>query len=240
MKKLLTIVMPAYNEEKLIYDNLMTVIEETARYTDSFDIIVVNDGSRDDTKKEILRAKETDPRIHMISYKENRGKGYAVKRGVLRSDAKYTAFIDSDLELPAYQLEGYIKKIEEEDADIVIGSKMHKDSKIEYSLFRKLMSVVFYIMVKVLFRLDVKDTQTGIKLFRTESIKPVFEKAVIRHFSFDIEILAIAGHMGLKIVEMPVVLHREKRRERRSKITAKQIIIMIVDTFYTFFRLKKI
>ncbi len=240
MKKLLTIVMPAYNEEKLIYDNLMTVIGETEKYTDSFDIIVVNDGSRDETKAEIIRAKEDDPRIHMISYKENRGKGYAVKRGVLRSNAEYTAFLDSDLELPAYQLEDYIKKIREEDADIVIGSKMHKDSHIDYSPFRKLMSVVFYIMVKVLFRLDVKDTQTGIKLFKTQSIKPVFEKAVIRHFSFDIEILAIAGHMGLKIVEMPVVLLRDKSRQRRSKITAKQIVIMITDTFSTFFRLKKI
>ncbi len=229
-RKYLTVVMPAYNEENIIYDNLFTVVADIEGFAGNYEIIVVNDGSSDSTREEVLRARKENPRIKLISYKKNKGKGYAVRKGVLAADSEFTAFLDSDLDLPAYQLEGFLTKLKDSGADIAIGSKLHKSSNIEYSAARRLMSYVYYMMVKTLFRLNVKDTQTGLKLFRTDKIQPVFEKAVIDRFSFDIEILARANKAGLRIIELPVIIKPKRSSVRKSKISVRQILIMIIDT----------
>ena len=100
-RKYLTVVMPAYNEENIIYDNLFTVVADIERFAGNYEIIVVNDGSSDSTREEVLRARKENPRIKLISYKKNKGKGYAVRKGVLAADSEFTAFLDSDLDLPA-------------------------------------------------------------------------------------------------------------------------------------------
>jgi len=229
-KKYLSVVMPAYNEESIICDNLLQAADEISRFTNDFAIIAVNDGSSDSTKKEMLRARNMDRRIKVISYSKNRGKGYAVRKGMMYADSTYAAFLDSDLDLPPYQLENFLRKLIDENADIAIGSKLHKSSNIEYSPFRRLMSYVYYRMVKLLFSLNVKDTQTGLKVFRMEKAKSIFENATINRFSFDIEILAMAAKAGLKIIELPVVLRPKRSTQRRSKISVSQIFVMIHDT----------
>lgn len=243
MTKMLTVVMPAYNEEKIIYNNILETMRQVSGFTDSFDIIVVNDGSTDETKDEIIRAIHDDTaslrsltddpqrRIHLISYKKNRGKGYAVRRGLMAAGSEMAAFVDSDMDLPPRQLEGFIAEMKESGADIVIGSKMHRDSNIEYPFGRRIMSLGYYLLVKNLFRLSVKDTQTGIKLFRTAKIKPVLKKCRINRFSFDIEMLAFAAGSGMTIREMPIELSFRRSSERRSKISIRQILIMAADIF---------
>lgn len=226
----LTVVMPVYNEGERIYRNLIETVTQIEKFCPSFMIIAVNDGSIDESKQEIERASAADGRIKFISYDDNKGKGYAVRRGMLAAKSEYVAFLDSDLEIPPYLLEGYLRKAEEEDADVVIGSKMHKDSKIEYPFLRKVMSYGYYYFMKLLFGLKVKDTQTGIKLFRTTKAVPVLKAMRTSRFSFDIELLAISAKLNYKILEMPVVVNFSRNKANRSRIRIRSIFEMIRDS----------
>ena len=210
----LTIVMPCYNEGTRIYRNIIELATQVEKFCDNFRIIVVNDGSTDDTEQEIQRAKLADSRVGVISYPENRGKGFAVRRGMLSAKSEYVAFIDADLELPPHLLEGFLKEAGD-GADIVIGSKMHPDSQVEYPFMRKVMSTGYYWFLKALFGLKLKDTQTGIKLFRTASVQPILKVMRTSRFSFDIELLAIATKKGLVIKEMPVVVNFSRNKSDR-------------------------
>jgi len=225
----LTIVMPCYNEGTRIYRNIIELATQVEKFCDNFRIIVVNDGSTDDTEQEIQRAKLADSRVGVISYPENRGKGFAVRRGMLSAKSEYVAFIDADLELPPHLLEGFLKEAGD-GADIVIGSKMHPDSQVEYPFMRKVMSTGYYWFLKVLFGLKLKDTQTGIKLFRTASVQPILKVMRTSRFSFDIELLAIATKKGLVIKEMPVVVNFSRNKSDRSKIRFASIMEMIRDS----------
>lgn len=225
----LTVVMPCYNEGTRIYKNIMEILTQVERFCDSFRIIVVNDGSYDDTESEIRRAMEQDRRVGLISYEKNRGKGYAVRRGMMAAKSEYIAFLDADLELPPYLLEGFMKKADE-GVDVVIGSKMHPDSQVDYPFLREVTSIGYYCCMKVLFGMKIRDTQTGIKLFRTESIRPVLKLMRINGFSFDIELIAIALKMGLTIEEMPVVVNFSRNKSDKSKISFSSIYEMVRDS----------
>ncbi len=237
----LTVVMPAYNEESMIKDNLLKAASEISEFAEDYYIIAVDDGSRDNTKAEMEKAADINNRIKVISYSENRGKGYAVRRGMAASRAEFTAFVDSDLELPPSLLKGYLEAIEAENADVCIGSKLHKDSHIEYSILRKIMSYGYYFMLKLLFRLKLKDTQTGIKLFRTDCIKTVLTKLRSDRFSFDIEMLAVLAEYGFKIIERPVTMVKTRGEEgAKSKISIKQVFRMFGDTLVIKKRIKQL
>ncbi|MBR6403319.1 MAG: glycosyltransferase [Eubacterium sp.] len=234
----LTIVMPCYNEGERIYRNIIETITQVEKFCKSFRIIVVNDGSDDESDQEILRAMQQDKRVGRITYKPNRGKGYAVKRGMLAAKSEYVAFLDADLELPPHLLEDFLKVAEGEEKtgdskgfDIVIGSKMHPDSQVEYPALRKIMSLGYYWFLKILFGLKLKDTQTGIKLFKTDSIQPILKLMKTGRFSFDIEMLAIASKMGLRIKEMPVVVNFSRNKDNKSKISISSIYEMVRDSF---------
>ena len=150
----LTIVMPCYNEGTRIYRNLIETMTQVERFCSSFRILVVNDGSTDETESEVKRAMSQDSRIGLITYSKNRGKGYAVRRGIKHAQSEYVAFLDSDLELPPYLLEHFIKRMVEgqegikKPVGIIIGSKMHKDSQVEYPPLRKIMSMGYYVFYK--------------------------------------------------------------------------------------------
>ncbi len=227
----LTVVMPVYNEGERIYRNLIETAAQLEKFCPSFLIIAVNDGSSDESKQEIERAAAADSRIKVISYDDNKGKGYAVRRGMLAAKSEYVAFLDSDLEIPPYLLEGFLRSAYEENADVVIGSKMHKDSKIEYPFLRKIMSYGYYYFMKMLFGLKVKDTQTGIKMFRTSKALPVLKAMRTSRFSFDIELLAISSKLNYKIIEMPVVVNFSRNKANRSRIRIRSIFEMIRDSF---------
>ena len=108
---MLSIVMPAYNEEKLIYHSIMETLRIVEKFVPELEIIAVNDGSKDNTKAEIERAIKQDSRVRMVSSEKNRGKGNAIIAGVSQVEGKYVAFVDADLELNPSQLEGYLKKM---------------------------------------------------------------------------------------------------------------------------------
>ena len=226
----LAVVMPAYNEALKIKDNLLEASRIISGFVKKYEIIVVNDGSKDNTDEQINLAASQDSHIRVISYGENHGKGYAVKVGVEAANSEFIAFLDSDLELNPSMLKRFLKGLKEADADIAIGSKLHKDSKLDYPLRRKIMSFGYYLILKFLFKLKIKDTQTGIKLFKADVIKPICEDIVTDGFAFDIEILATANSKGYKIIEMTIELVYDRPRKAKSRFTLKIIAKVFSDT----------
>lgn len=231
----LSIIMPAYNEEKLIYNSIMTTLDIVEKFVKDVEIIAVNDGSCDNTKKEMQRAVAKDSRVKLLSSDKNRGKGNAIISGVSQASGKYIAFVDADLELNPAQLEGYLKKMIDENKDVVIGCKFHKDSNLEYPLKRKIISMGYYIMLLVLFHLNVKDTQTGLKVFKMEVLKPVAHLIRTSGFAYDIELLVAVHRRGYTIAQMPVnvVYVRDSNSKR---IGMSDIVSVFKDTFAIFYR----
>ena len=236
----LAVVMPAYNEGNRIYENLLTCAGTLEQFCPSFRIIAVNDGSTDNTKEEMRRAAAEDARIGIISYEKNRGKGYAIRRGMMASKARFTAFLDADLDLPPEQLEGYLATMKENGTDIVLGSKLHPDSNLEYPFYRKAMTMGYYLYLKLLFHLPIRDTQTGIKLFRTEEIRPVLCAMKSDRFCFDIELLALAGKKGLSMEERPVVVRYHGDGARKTKIRLSTVFDMFFETFRIWKRIRRL
>ena len=230
----LSVVMPCYNEEKNIYNNIKETIQILTEFIDSYEIICVNDGSSDNTLKELRRAECES--VKVVTYNKNEGKGQALKRGTKVAKGKYIAFVDSDLELSPRFLKHFFEIMYINNADVVIGSKMHPKSKVDYPWYRKILSFGYFILLKILFRLNIKDTQTGLKLFKAEVIQEVMPQILVKKYAFDIEVLSIINKKGLKIVDAPIELVFG-RENVRGRIRFKDICGVFVDTIAIFYRL---
>ena len=203
----LSVIVPAYNEGVHIHDSLLEIAGVLSDAGIDYELLAVNDGSPDNTGSEIARAAADHPRIKDCGYDVNRGKGGAILHGIECSSGSVVGFIDADLELPAKLLPLFYNKMTEGGCDVVIGSKMHKDSKIEYPALRKFVSWGYYVMLKILFGLKCKDTQTGIKLYRGDLLRRIGKVQQVSGYAFDIEELALANSTGAVITEMPVEVH---------------------------------
>lgn len=226
----LCVIMPAYNEEQKIYDNLIATSDILSSFVKSYLIIAVNDGSTDNTGDEIIRASSDNSDIAYVSYEENHGKGFAIATGVKYAESSYIAFLDSDLELNPKMLKYFLSALRQSGADIAIGSKMHKNSRLHYPITRRILSVGYYLFLKLLFRLNLKDTQTGIKLFKSEAVKPICESLKTFGYAFDIELLVRAQNAGCKIIELPVELNYSRSKRDKMRFSPAQIYKMFKDT----------
>ena len=233
----LTVVIPAYNEADQIRATLGVVASSLERFADSYEIIVVDDGSSDDTAGQIRLAARENARIRCVCNAENGGKGAALKTGVQVASAEgYLAFLDADLDLHPDHLSAFYRVLREQSADAVIGSKMHPNSKLDYPNSRRWISTCYYLILKLLFGLRVHDTQTGVKLFRAEAIKAVMPFILVKRFAYDIEVLALLNRNGARIVEAPIELHFQ-RGAAWNRIRAKDIFQTGWDTIAVFYRL---
>lgn len=236
----LSVIVPAYNETAVIHDNLIHISEVVREFCPSYEIIVVNDGSSDNTFDEIMLARKEDSTIKLVNYRINRGKGGAIKEGIHYAAGEYIAFLDADLDLPVEQLEDFFHTILDRNAEIVIGSKLHKDSKIDYPPLRKIMSYGYYFLLKLLFHLELKDTQTGIKLFRADILRPIAQMLETTGYAFDIELLARASAYGFDIIEMPVIVnYSHEKKNGATHIRIFDIMDMFLDTIRIYIKLKK-
>ena len=200
---MLSIVVPASNEGEHIYDNLMTIDKALKAFSSDYEIIAVNDGSRDNTGAEVARAASDNPSIKDFGYDINRGKGGAVAWGAVNSKGDIVGFIDADLDLSPDLIKGYYTEMTAQGADIVIGSKMHKDSKLEYPFARKVFSLCYYIMLKVLFGLKCHDTQTGLRAFSSELL-PVMLEIPGERYEYEMNMLMRFAEEGIPMIEEPV------------------------------------
>jgi len=236
MGKKLSVVMPGYNEGPCIYVNLLETVSVLHGLANDFEIVFVNDGSRDDTLQNAQKAAEECGNIKIVHCETNNGKGNALKEGVEAASGDYIAFLDADLDLHPSQLKRFIEIMQEEDADVVIASKWHAESQVNYPLRRKIMSFCYYMLLVVLFRLNVRDTQTGLKLFKAPIIKRVMRMILVKRYAYDIEVLAIINHMKYKIVDAPITINFS-RRDHWGRMRLSDVYDVVNDTLAVFYRL---
>jgi glycosyltransferase involved in cell wall biosynthesis len=227
--------MPAYNLAGRIAPNIKTVHEVMRESGLDFEVVAVDDGSGDDTSREIMGLAAEMPRVKHAQLKVNAGKGAALKRGFQASRGHFVLFLDADLDLPVDQASSFFSTMESEKADIVIGCKMHPDSKLSYPLHRRIMSRTYFALVKAMIGLPVRDTQTGIKLFRREALDASFPRMLVKQYAFDLELLSIAHDFGFKIAEAPVTLDFQARS---YPFSTRAIVRVAIDTLAIFYRTK--
>ncbi len=228
--------MPAYNEGHHIYDNLKETHQIFSSTKCRFEIILVDDGSKDNTYSEARRAAADFGNITAVNINANNGKGFALREGFKHVDGDLVIFLDADLDLHPQQIRYMLRVMRDKQSNVIIGSKHHPDSKLNYPSRRKLLSKGYALALKALFNLPLRDTQTGLKIFQYNVLKDVFPKVLCKRYAFDVELLANAHHAGYKIVEAPVAL--EYRSEVRwGSIRPRDVYLMGVDTLAIFYRM---
>lgn len=193
-----------------------------------YEIIVVNDGSKDSTKAVVEEITSIDQSIRLISYSINMGKGYAVRQGVLHSRGKYVMFLDGDGEISSEVLAKYLERMS--SADIVIGSKYHPESVVRTPGSRRFLSKGFQMFVRLMLKTGVSDTQVGLKVGKGDAFRKIFQKVLVKRYAFDAEMLTVAGMLGLKVEELPVNIDLERSFKK------KEILRMAIDVLGIAFR----
>ncbi len=202
----ISIIIAAYNEERRIIPSLFKIREYITKQDLPYEIIVVDDGSTDKTHIVVRDLTRDVPYLRVISYLPNRGKGYALRQGVLASKGEVVLLTDADLSTPIEELSKLLPLIYNHKYDLAIGSRALALSEIirKQPWWRQSMGKFFNKLVKTLVIEDFKDTQCGFKLFRGDMARSLFKEALIDRFAYDVEILAIAKKKGKRIVEVPI------------------------------------
>jgi dolichyl-phosphate beta-glucosyltransferase len=225
----LSVIIPAYNEEKRLPQTLKEIDEYLRNQNFDYEIIVVSDGSKDRTCEVVEGLKSEIKNLNLICEKINRGKGYGVKIGMLNAKGRYRLFTDSDNSTPISEIEKFWPEFEK-GADIVIASRDLKGAILDppQTLFRRFVGEVFKYLRKIIVGLwEIEDSQCGFKGFKGEVAEKIFPKCKIQRFAFDPEVLLIAKKMGFKIKEVPVYW----KNDLRSKVKFKSMIKMLIDLF---------
>jgi len=231
----LSVIVPAYKQEGTIKKDLLRIKSVLDKIRYDYELICVADGKEDDTYKNARSVRSS--KINVVGYKNNRGKGYAVRYGMARAKGNYIAFIDSGMDIDPNGISMIIEHMEWYDADIIVGSKRHPASQVEYPLLRKIYSIGYQIGLKILFGLNIKDTQAGLKIFKREVLVDVLPRLLVKRFAFDIELLAVANKLGYKkIFEAPIKVDPE-RFVFSSTVKTRTILEVLVDTLAVYYRL---
>ena len=206
MTRSLSIIIPAYNEQARLPTTLQIVTQYLAAHEWSFrEIIVVDDGSKDETVAAAEKFVQQGHPVRILKNPGNRGKGYAVRHGMLEAKGDWLLFSDADLSTPIDEFEKLYAAVSE-TVPIAIGSRALDRSLIgvHQSQFRERAGQVFNLAMRAALGLDIHDTQCGFKLFRRDAARAIFSRQQLERFSFDAEILFIARKLGYQTVEVPV------------------------------------
>ena len=211
----ISVVVPAFNEENRLDLTLPRLWKALHRRFDVFEIIVVDDGSFDGTASVVNRFAERYHGIRLIRYETNRGKGYAVRTGVLAAKGQYILFSDADLSTPVREL-GKLLRALEDGFDVAIGSRARRDSRIVecQPVYRVLMGKTFNKFVQLFAVRGISDTQCGFKCFTRQAALDIFSDCRIDGFSFDVEALYLARKKSFRIKEVGVLW----RNDLQSKV----------------------
>jgi len=206
----ISIVIPMYNEQNILsetiaqVDNYLRLRFQRSQCEREYEIIASDDGSTDNTRELLYEAAKKYGSLRVVGYDVNRGKGAAVRNGILHADGDIIIFTDCDL---AYGTDviGRIAEMFDAETDIVIGSRnLAKDGYEGYTFLRKVMSKTYLKLINIAAGFKHSDSQSGIKGFRKDAAQKIFSRCEIDRFAFDLEALMIAGKLGFKIREMPV------------------------------------
>jgi glycosyltransferase involved in cell wall biosynthesis len=208
----LSIVIPAYNESSRIGEALERVLSCVQESHWDAEVLVVDDGSSDDTVAVVQRWMEHNERLHLVKNEGNRGKGYSVRNGLLQAAGEIVLFTDADLSAPIEEAERLIDAIRG-GADVAIGSRWLDKQKqtVHQPLYRRFFGRCFNWVTRKVIGLPFKDTQCGFKAFRREAAQTIFRLQTIERWGFDPEILFIARKLKYIIVEVPVTWGHDER-----------------------------
>lgn len=234
--KLLSLVIPAYKQEKTIVQDLQNIMKTLNKLEYNYEILVVVDGMLDKTFElaKSLRSKK----IKVLGYEKNQGKGSAIRYGMLHANGDVIGFIDAGMDIHPTGFRMLLSHMEWYNADIIVGSKLHPVSKVVYPFYRTVLSWGYRTLTRVLFGFKVRDTQVGIKFFKRKVVRDVLPRLLVKRYAFDIEILAVAFALGYtRIYEAPVEINF-----KGGSITSRNmwsiIMLMLIDTAAVFYRLK--
>ncbi len=201
----LSVIIPAYNEEKRLVSTLAGIDDYMRRQPYEYELILVSDGSADGTVRVARAWQPPGTPLEIVDRKENRGKGYTVREGVAHARGEYVLFSDADLSTPIEEVEKFLPFFRE-GYEVVIGSRSLKESElvVRQPFYRELMGRVFNGMVRLLAVRGIIDTQCGFKCFSRKAIEEIFPRCLIDGFSFDVEILFLARKRNLPVKEVPV------------------------------------
>ncbi len=241
--KFVSIVVPIYKQEKTVKKDLINIINNMERTRWDFELVAVVDGFVDGSFSEAKTLEKEFPenKIRVYGYKNNKGKGYAVRYGIARARGYYVSFIDSGMDIDPNGISMLLEHMEWYDADIIVGSKKHPVSKVQSPFIRKVYSFCYHSLVRFLFGLKISDTQTGLKVFKLEVLEKVMPRLLIKQFAFDVELLAVSNHLGYKkIYEAPIQICMDTDRSVFSPffIFDRNIRKMLLDTLAVFYRLR--
>jgi glycosyltransferase involved in cell wall biosynthesis len=226
----LSFVIPAYNEEFFIENTLGTLDLAIREKVVQYEIVVVDDGSKDKTFTNAMKYAKRNGHVKVIRYDRNVGKGFAIKTGVLNSVGDAVVFIDGDMEIDLNTVSTYVQALN--IADIVIATKWHPDSSVSMPFSRKIMSRTFNVFVRILTGFNLKDTQVGLKVMNRKAVDIIFPKLAVKRYAFDVELLTVAKLNDLKVIEMPVKL------KLTSTFKPKDIWHMFIDLLGIAYRLR--
>ena len=203
----LTVVIPAYNEEQRLLPTLKIVTTYLLSRPGTWEVLVVDDGSRDRTREVAEAMSREEPRVRLLALPKNRGKGIAVRTGFVAARGERVLFADADNSTPIEELDKLAGAMDLAGASIAIGSRAlaESDVRIKQNPLRQAMGQGFNLVVRTITGLPISDTQCGFKLFRRDACLETFLLQRLGGFAFDAEILFIARRKGLGIVEVPVI-----------------------------------
>ncbi|HTA97445.1 MAG TPA: glycosyltransferase family 2 protein [Solirubrobacteraceae bacterium] len=230
---LLTLIVPIYNGAAYVAENVREIVDTLESMGEPFEVLVVCDGSTDGTAAEAESL--GDPRVRVLRYALNQGKGYAICFGVPYAQGRLVGWLDGDLDIEPQAIVDAVRRFEHVDVDAVIGSKRHRDSQVDYPLPRRLLSSIFQLLAGILVQVNVRDTQVGAKVFRREMLDVVVPLLLIKRYAFDLELLAVGVEFGFdRIEEMPIRLHY---RFTGTSIDRQAVQRMLLDTLAIAYRI---
>ena len=206
MEPYLSVVIPAYNEEERLKRFVPGIVEFLQSKRQPFEIIVVNDGSKDSTAQVTENLAKTYPLMRLISLNPNRGKGGAVRTGMLAALGRYVLFTDADQSTPITEVDKLLTKLEREGYDVAIGSRAARGAQVgrHQAWHRELAARVFNLARICLTVRGVADTQCGFKCMKREVAQKVFPRVSSDTAIFDIEMLILIAREGFRVAELPV------------------------------------
>jgi dolichyl-phosphate beta-glucosyltransferase len=218
----LSLVVPAFNEEKIIKESIESILKFLSKKNYSWEVILVDDGSTDKT----VRITKTYKRVRVLSLKENMGKGAALRAGVLVARGEYIVFTDADLSVPIHFLDELMGELK--DSQVVVGSRRVEGAiiKTHQPFLREMMGRVFTKLTQILIGSSIADFTCGFKGFQAEAGKKLFSLSRINRWAYDSEIIFLAQKLGYKIAQVPVIW--ENRIDTRVKM-GKAAIESLID-----------
>lgn len=230
----LSLIIPAYNQEKNIVNNIINIklVLDDIRYR--YEIIIVIDGMIDQSFVKLKKA--NIPHTRCFAFNKNQGKSFAIRYGMQQAKGDYIMFLDAGAEIDPNGISMLLEHMEWYDADIIVGSKRHPASYINYSLSRKILSYGYYYLVKILFGINVRDTQAGIKIFKKQVLEKILPRLLEKKFAGDLEMLVAAKQSGfIRIFEAPIKLDYHFGGVT-SAATLDSIFHILIDTFAIYYR----